>query len=287
MPGAAAHTIADPGQVGTLLAPVQPVSTNTPGLCPLGHFPATLPQPGLARAKRRRRHSLTAGSLQPRADGAGPPRAEGSARPGEGQAASPPARRRHRPPQPGLSSGGAARPHSAARRDGGGGGAWPRWQLPLPALPAHLDGGHHLRHDRPRRKERRGAGREGDRSEAAGCVEQVPCTVPVSAETPLPKINGGEKGKQRSCFGQAGRRLDRAIQEGSVREKPLGLRREARPWRWRRVPGPLTASQGAAPSEGLRGRCPGKGAAAFPELGVEALSISTARSGTAVGHVRP
>lgn len=52
-------------------------------------------------------------------------------------------------------------------------------------------------------------------------------------------------------------------------------------------PGPGPSIPAAAPSEGLRGRCPGNGAAAFPELGIEALSISTARSGTAVGRARP
>lgn len=71
------------------------------------------------------------------------------------------------------------------------------------------------------------------------------------------------------------------MQDGSVREKPLGLPREARPWRWGRVPGPLRASR-----EGLRAGALGKGCS-IPRAGAEALSIGTARSGTPVGHVGP
>lgn len=58
----------------------------------------------------------------------------------------------------------AERPRSD---DGGDGrGATPRWQLPLPALPAPLYDRHHLRHDRSRRKERRGGGAGGPWAQA-------------------------------------------------------------------------------------------------------------------------
>lgn len=156
----------------------------------------------------------------------------------------PPRCARLRPPRGGLSGGGGAgrAERRWARRNGGGGrGAAAGWQLPLPALPAHLDDRHRLRHGPPRRKERRGA-----RARGWAAATNPAGQAGASLGSPLPPGRRPRRGAQAAGelqgFG-AGVGASPSARGGAAFPNPLGEKRELNPLLW---PGQLVRALNAS-----------------------------------------